>query len=72
MMKPLLLVAFQLQPVNAVTEIVPFPPMALKLRLVGLIEKEQAGLAFCVTVKVCPAIVSVPLRPTMSGLLATV
>src|SRR5213593_2622883 len=70
--KPLLLVAVQLQPAKVDTDMVPVPPVASKLRPVGLIEKEHTGLAFWVTVKVCPAMVSVPLRPIVSGLFATV
>ena len=58
------LVAVQAQPMAAETAKVPDPPPAAADPLVGLRLYVQAGAAAaaCVTVKVCPSIVSVPLR----------
>jgi hypothetical protein len=66
--QPSLLAAVQLQPAGAVTAIagVDGPPAAGTVRLVGLIDTAQP--LCCVTVNVCPPIVSVPVR---SGLLFT-
>jgi hypothetical protein len=57
---------------GAVTTLLPDPPSAVNHRLVGTIEKEQALGAFCVTVKVLPAIVSVPVRGAVTVFAATV
>src|SRR5690349_12499774 len=56
-----LLTAVQLQPVAAVTPLEPVPPAAVKDCVLGEIAGEQVAAA-CVTVKVAPAIVSVPVR----------
>ena len=66
-----LLVAVQLQPVRVVTLTVPLPLLDENSWLVGEIEKVQ-GTPPCVTVKVWPAIVSVPVRELVLGLAATV
>ncbi len=55
-----LLSAVHAQPVAVVTLTLPVPPLAVRVWLVGLIENEQP-LA-CVTVKVWPATVIVPVR----------
>ena len=56
-----LLAAVQLQPVATVTVLLPPPAAAVKDWVVGEIDGEQEAAA-CVTVKVAPAIVSVPVR----------
>jgi hypothetical protein len=56
-----LLPAVQLQPVAAVTALLPLPPAAVKDWVAGEIDGEHAAAA-CVTVNVAPAIVSVPVR----------
>ena len=56
-----LLEALHPQPVAAVTLAVPFPDAAVKDCVLGEIDGEQDAAA-CVTVKVAPAIVSVPVR----------
>ena len=56
-----LLAAVQLQPVAAVTVLLPPPPAAVKDCVVGEIDGEQDAAA-CVTVNVAPAMVSVPVR----------
>ena len=66
-----LLVAVQLQPVGVVTLTVPLPPLDVNDWLVGEIVKVQ-GMPPCDTVKVWPAIVSVPVRVLMLVLAATV
>jgi hypothetical protein len=53
--------AVQLQPLDVVTVTVPLPPPAAKLWLVGEIVNVQDEPGW-VTVKVCPAMVSVPVR----------
>jgi hypothetical protein len=63
-----LLVAVQSHPLVAVTDTLLVPPAAVKLFPVGDIENEQGLLPDCVTVKVCPAIVAVPVRGVGSGL----
>ena len=55
------LLAVQLQPVPAATDAVDESPVAGDVRLVGVTEYEHAA-AVCVTVKLWPAIVSVPVR----------
>jgi hypothetical protein len=55
-----LLVADQSHPLVAVTVTLLVPPAAVKLFPVGEMEKEQGLLPDCVTVKVCPAMVAVP------------
>ena len=67
----LLLTAVQLQPPAAVTAIVSVIPPATTLTVVGAIE-ELHGTPACVTVKVLPPIVSVPLREVVEALAATV
>ena len=64
-----LLVAVQLQPEGVVTATLPVPPVSLKDWVVGAIEKLQLT-AVCVTVKVCPAMVSVPFRELVAVLAA--
>jgi hypothetical protein len=61
--QPAFSVAVQLHPLVVVTVMVPVPPAAGKDWLAGEMAKTQV-IAVCVTVKVCPAIVSVPLRNT--------
>ena len=58
-------VAVHVQPAGAVTATPIVSPAASIVRLVGLMAYVHpgAGAAACVTVTVCPAIVSVPLRP---------
>ena len=56
-----LLTAVQLQLLPAVTVTLPIPALALKVWLVGVMEYVQE-IPSCVTVKVCPAIVIVPVR----------
>ena len=56
----LLLVAVQEHPVAVVTLTDPDPPLAGRLCEVGLMMNTQP--LFCVTVKVCPATVIVPMR----------
>jgi uncharacterized protein YhhL (DUF1145 family) len=65
-----LLVAVQLQPLPAVTVIVPEPPVAATDCDVGLIAYVQDAAA-CVTVKVVPATVSVPARDVVAVFAAT-
>jgi hypothetical protein len=65
-----LLVAAQLQPVKVVTLTVPLPPLDVNDWLVGEIVKVQ-GTPLWFTVKVCPAIVSVPVRELVLVLAAT-
>ena len=66
-----LLVAVQLQPLPAVTLTLAPPPAAATVWLVGDTAKLHAAL-LCVTVTVCPATVSVPLREVVAVLAATV
>ena len=66
-----LLLAVQLQPVGVVTLTVLLPPSDVNDWLVGESVKLQ-DMPPCVTVKVCPAIVSVPVRVLMLVLAATV
>ncbi len=65
----LLLTPVHAQPANVVTVVEPVPPAATTDWLVGLIEYEHAAPA-CVTVSVCPPIVSVPLRCVVLALAA--
>jgi hypothetical protein len=65
-----LLVAVQPQPVTAVTVTVPLPAPALTLAEAGAIVELQ-GTPACVTVKVFPPTVSVPVRPLVVVLAAT-
>ena len=65
-----LLVAVQLQPVGIVTLIVPLPPLDKNDWLVGEIVRVQ-GMPPWLTVKVWPAIVTVPVRPLVLVLAAT-
>jgi hypothetical protein len=58
------------QPASVVTFTVPVPAAATTEALVGATVKVQ-GTPVCVTVKVCPAIVSVPVRDDVDGLAAT-
>ena len=55
-----LLTAVQMHPVVAVTAVVNDPPTSVAVCAFGAIVKLQVPL--CVTVSVCPAIVSVPVR----------
>ena len=64
-----LLVAVHAQPVGEVTLTVPLPPAAVNDCEVGAMLNVQAN-ASCVTVKVCPAIVSVPVRGVVFGFAA--
>jgi hypothetical protein len=60
-----LLTAVQLHPLGAVTLTLPVPPLAGKDALVGEIEYVQLGapsVPACVTVRVWPAMVRVPVR----------
>ena len=73
-MNALLLIAVQLQPACVVTVTLPVPPPAVKLALVGSIEKEQIGVelpASCDTLCVKPAIVNEPLREVVEVFAAT-
>jgi hypothetical protein len=65
-----LLAAVHAQPVAAVTLLAPLPAAAVKDWLAGEIDGEQAAAAW-VTVKVAPAIVSVPVRIDATVLAAT-
>src|SRR5438094_9244620 len=64
-----LLAAVHVQPVTVVTFAVAVPPAAGSDCVVGAVVKVHA--AACVTVTVCPAIVSVPVRTLGSVLTAT-
>jgi hypothetical protein len=74
-MNALLLTAVQLQPACVVTITLPVPPSAVKLALVGPIEKEQVGVglppASCDTLCVKPAIVNEPLLEAVEVFAAT-
>ena len=65
-----LLLAVQLQPVGVVTLTVLLPPSDVNDWLVGESVKLQ-DMPPCVTVKVCPAIVSVPVRVLVLVLAST-
>ena len=65
-----LLTAVHAQPVAAATVLLPVPPAAVKDCVAGEIDGEQDPAA-CVTVKVVPAIVSVPVRPDVTVFAAT-
>jgi hypothetical protein len=65
-----LLTAVQAQPAGAVTLVEPLARLALTAWLVGLIAYVQ-GAAACVTFRVCPPIVSEPLRWVPPGLAPT-
>jgi hypothetical protein len=70
--QPTPLEAVQLQPpALAVTATVPVPAVAACDREVGEIEYEHDAAPDCVTVNVCPAIVSVPEREEVLELAAT-
>jgi hypothetical protein len=59
---------------DAVTARLPVPPAAAKLADVGKISYVQGGVTCppaCVTVCVCPAIVSVPVRGVVAGFAGT-
>jgi hypothetical protein len=62
--------ALQLQPVPAVTLTLPFPPAEANEALVAESEYVHATPAW-LTVKICPAMVSVPLREVVAVLAAT-
>ena len=62
--------AVHAQPAVVVTATEPAPPSPANDRLVGEIEYEH-GVAACVTVRVEPAIVRVPVRLTVAGFAAT-
>ena len=66
-----LLLAVQLQPVAAVTVIVPVVPEAGGVADVGEIDGAQ-GAPACVTVNVAPPTVSVPVREALDVFAATV
>jgi hypothetical protein len=66
-----LLAAVHAQPVGAVTATVPLPAAAVRLVEVGEIAGVH-GVPACVTVKLAPAIVSVPVRLVVAALAATV
>ena len=66
-----LLAAVHAQPVATVTPLLPVPPDAANDWPVGAMDGEQ-GAAACVTVKVAPAIVSVPVRLDATVFAATV
>ena len=66
-----LLLAVQLQPLPAVTVTFPVPPVAATDWLVGEIEYVQAVWPAWETVKVCPAMVTVPVRDKEDALAAT-
>jgi hypothetical protein len=66
-----LLATVQAHPALHVTLIVPGPPAASIACAVGLIDKEPA-IPACVTVRVCPATVSVPVRGLELPFAATV
>jgi hypothetical protein len=68
--QPALLVAVQPQPVAAVTVIVPVPAASDGFAEVGAMVGEQ-GAPACVTVKVLPAIVRVPVRELVLGFAVT-
>ena len=68
--QPALLVAVQAQPVAAVTVIVAVPAASDGFAEVGAIVGAQ-GAPACVTVKVLPAIVSVPVRALVVGFAVT-
>ena len=66
-----LLVALQLHPAPAVTVTAPVAAAAVeRFDAVGEIEMLH-GAPACVTVKVCPPIVSVPVRDNVDGFAAT-
>jgi hypothetical protein len=65
-----LLAAVQAQPAGAATVAKPLPAAAVALWLVGVIAYVHAAAA-CVTVKVCPPIVSVPTRCDPFGFAVT-
>src|SRR5437870_11477747 len=62
--------ALQLQPAPAVTVTLLLPPLDVHDGLLAEIAYVQ-GAASCVTVKVCPAMVSVPVRELVVALAAT-
>ena len=71
--QPALLTADHVQPAPAVTVMLPAPPAAAGEALLGEIEYVQGGgvVPACVTVKVCPAAVIVPVRELVAELAAT-
>jgi hypothetical protein len=67
-----LLIAVQLQPAPAVTFAVAAPPLEEKLCEVGFIEKEHPPVApLWVTVKICPAMVIVPVLGVVAAFAVT-
>ena len=68
MRKLALLTAVHVQPLWVKTETLPLPPLPEKEAMVGEIEYVQT---VWVTVKVCPAMVSVPVREAALGFTAT-
>lgn len=70
--QPTLLVAVQVQALPDVTLIVAVPPVSDSEIAVGETEYEQVGSADSVTVTICPATVSVPVRGDVSVFAATV
>ena len=62
------LVAVHAHPLAVVTATVLVVPVACSVRFVGLMAYVHADAPTCVTVTVCPAIVSVPLRPEVAVL----
>jgi hypothetical protein len=68
--QPLSLVAPQVQPDPAVTVIVPVPPAAATDAVAG--DSAYVHGAACVTVIVCPPIVTVPVRALVVVFAATV
>jgi hypothetical protein len=68
---PALTVAVQAHPAVVVIVTDPAPPAAATAWLAGLIENTQ-GAAACVTVKICPPTVIVPMRAVVVGFAAAV
>jgi hypothetical protein len=64
-----LLDAFQTQPAGALIAVDPAAPVAAMDALIGVSENEQPAAAWF-TVKVCPAMVSVPCRTCVTGFTA--
>jgi hypothetical protein len=66
-----LLAAFQAQPVCAVTVTDPLAPAAADVVLGGASVAPQPAAAACVTLKVWPAMVTVPVRDEVAAFAAT-
>jgi hypothetical protein len=64
------LAAVHVQPLGAVTVTVPVPPLAAAEALTGAMAQPQGSPAWF-TVKVCPAMVTVPLRALLLLFAAT-